>query len=242
MNYKSILANLDKIESDVARLCDDEYPAVQPCMDVVEFSRLVDEAMQKQREQKDESQLFREIFNNSDYYENLSTYIEQMNRNIVRQAEQNGVYADVGRYMQSNLSEIDSLIELLKAEYHGLAKDDRKRFLKKNTTELEEIAGIVRRLAACEQNIAALLRYNSAVLANVILKNFKTLFTFFNNSIRVAKARQDELLLVEIAGLSDRLVSNIAPVLSGKSLSSKELIYHSLIYEFRRLKHIAIGD
>lgn len=242
MSYNDILNSLNVINEDVQKLCSEEYPEIKPYMNVVEFGKLVDESMQQAREQKGESDLFRQMFNNSDYYENLSTYIAQMMRNLNSQIEKNGVYPDVNRSLQTSLSEITSLIEVLTAEYQGLLKQDKNNYFKKNTARLEEIANIVRSLVVSQKNLTIQIRYNSAIIANVILKNFKTLFKFFNNSIQVAKSRQDELLLIEIAGLSDLIVSNISPVLSSrKSLKQNELIYHSLIYELKRLRKLAIN-
>lgn len=243
MDYKDILNNLDVIQNDVEKLCQDEYPEVKPYMSVVEFGRLVDESIQQVRERKSESELFRQMFNNSDYYENLSSYMKQMTRSLDAQTEKNGVYVEVNSEMQKNLSEVSSLIEVLTAEYQSLLKEDKKNYFKKNTPRLEEIANVVRGLSVTKKNISTLIRYNSAIIANVILKNFKSLFKFFNNAILLAKSKQDELLLIEIARMSDLIVSNISPVLSsGKSLKQNELIYHSLIYELKRLKKLAIND
>lgn len=241
MNYKQILKDLDIIENNINEFCDCDYPEVQPCMDIVEFSKLVEDTTEKQRGKQKESSLFKEMFNNNDYYENLSIYINQMQRNLTRQMEKDGVYYDANKTMRENLKEIKKLIDILKADYQILLKEDRGRYFKRNTQILDNISNIVKRLNVCEKKITTMLVHNSIITTNVILKNFKNLFTFFNNSIRVAKSRQDELLLVEIAGLSDLIVSNIKPVLQGKSLNAKELIYHSLIYEFRRLKNIAIN-
>ncbi|BCX79676.1 hypothetical protein [Campylobacter sp. 19-13652] len=243
MDYKDILNSLNVIQNDVKKLCDNEYPEVKPYMSVVEFGRLVDESILQVRERKSESELFRQMFNNDDYYENLSSYMKQLTRSLVAQIEKNGVYTDVNNNMQKNLSNVTSLIEVLTAEYQTLLKADKKNYFKKNTAKLEEIASIVKTLAIAQKNITMFIRYNSAIIANVILKNFKSLFKFFNNAILLAKSRQDELLLIEIAGMSDLIVSNVSPVLSsGKSLKQNELIYHSLIYELKRLRKLAIDD
>ena len=87
-----------------------------------------------------------------------------------------------------------------------------------------------------------ILHNHSQVVSNVVLQNFKTIYTFFYNCIKVAKQRQDELLLVEIAGITDKIISMISPVFSAKSLKTNELIYHYLIYELRELKAYAIGE
>ena len=68
------------------------------------------------------------------------------------------------------------------------------------------------------------------------------LYKFFLYSIKTAKIRQDELLLVEIAGMTDRIISMIEPVFSDESLKADEMIYHYLTYELKELKVDAIGE
>ena len=183
-------------------------------IDALTFNKNVEEIKKRLLNTKDEGDFFKNVFNTEDYYENISSYLDQTNKSLYYKIEKAGV----------------SL------------KANQKKSIFSRSGDTAMIRGLLAELMELQNRMNKILHLDSQIVSNVVLENFKTIYTFFYNCIRVAKQRGDELLLVEIAGITDRIIEMIRPVLSGKSLKTNELIYHYLIYELRELKAYAIGE
>ena len=168
--------------------------------------------------------------------------MDQIIRRISLKTDQKGVSLKVSKNLRTAEKNICVIIDVLSVEYGNLLKADSKRWVRKYIKERAQIKAILVDLSAITGKIKNILSVQSQIIANVILGEFKVLYKFFLYSIKTAKIRQDELLLVEIAGMTDRIISMIEPVFSDKSLKADEMIYHYLTYELKELKIDAIGE
>ena len=210
-------------------------------IDALTFNKNVEEIKKRLCSTTDEGSFFKNVFNTEDYYENISSYLEQTNKSLYYKIEKAGVSLKTNQNLQESLTNISNIMQILVAEYQ-IQNKKKKKSIFSRSGDTAMIRGLLAELMELQNRMNKILHLDSQIVSNVVLENFKTIYTFFYNCIRVAKQRGDELLLVEIAGITDRIIEMIRPVLSGKSLKTNELIYHYLIYELRELKAYAIGE
>ncbi|QCD45121.1 hypothetical protein [Campylobacter mucosalis] len=242
MDFANIKDQISKIKSEIQLLNPDDIQDTEPYMDVIEFNKMVDSVKAKLQQSSNESTFFKNVFNTQDYYQNISTYLEQTQMSIEHKIKKGGVSPDSNKRLQQSLKMIQDIIDILVIEYGNSTKNDKKRWIKRDIGFRKEIKNTLSELVALKDQIKKLIKMDSKIVSNVILKEFKTIFVFFSNCIKVAKKHNDELLLVEIAGISDKILAMIQPVFGVKSLNINELIYYYLFYEIRELKASAIGQ
>lgn len=233
MDYSVVL---QEIKDDV-RMLDSINIKPQPVnMTLAQLSAVVKSIKKQEILQNQSSQYFLNIFDNNDYYKNISTYLDQILRNITAKSSQNGVSLRANTKFQRVSQNIKMTIDILAIEYGNLAKEDSKRFFKRNKSKMKSIKNTLSELLPVQEKINKVLKDQSNIIVNVVLEEFKVLYKFFLYSIKIARARKDEILLMEIASTCDNIVSMINPIFSKESLKTDELIYHYLVYELRELK------
>ncbi|MGG7073323.1 imidazole glycerol phosphate synthase [Campylobacter sp. 9BO] len=245
MDFKNIKIQIEKVnEMLVAFERDEELLAkeLEPCMDVFEFNSAIDKTKEKIRNTADEGTFFKNVFNTNDYYENISLYLEQVQFSIDHKIKKSGISPESNIKLQKSLKTIEDTIGILVTEYGNSIKADKYRFIKRDNTVRVNIKKVLNELVALKKRLEKVIKIESKIISNVILKDFKTIFTFFANCVKVAKSRKDELLLVEIAGISDKFLNMIKPVFGDKSLETDNMIYYYLFYEIREIKASAIGQ
>ena len=196
-------------------------------IDALNFNKNVEEIKKRLYSTTDEGSFFKNVFNTEDYYENISSYLEQTNKSLYYKIEKAGVSLKTNQNLQESLTSISNIMQILVAEYQ-IQNKKKKKSIFSRSGDTAMIRGLLAELMELQNRMNKILHLDSQIVSNVVLENFKTIYTFFYNCIRVAKQRGDELLLVEIAGITDRIIEMIRPVLSGKSLKTNELIYHYL--------------
>ena len=241
MDFKEIEKLISSLKKNLEVIENNGVEEVSPQIDALTFNKNVDEIKKRLLNTKDEGDFFKNVFNTEDYYENISSYLDQTNKSLYYKIEKAGVSLKTNQNLQESLANITNIMQVLVAEYQIQNKQKKKSVFARSgdTPQIRQLLG---QLMELQNRMNKILHLDSQIVSNVVLENFKTIYTFFYNCIRVAKQRGDELLLVEIAGITDRIIEMIRPVLSGKSLKTNELIYHYLIYELRELKAYAIGE
>ena len=241
MDFKEIEKLISSLKKNLEVIENNGIEEVSAQIDALTFNKNVDEIKKKLYNTKDEGDFFKNVFNTEEYYENISSYLDQTNKSLYYKIEKAGVSLKANQNLQESLINISNIMQVLVAEYQIQNKKKKKSVFARSgdTVIIRELLG---ELMELQNRMNKILHLDSQIVSNVVLENFKTIYTFFYNCIRVAKQRGDELLLVEIAGITDRIIEMIRPVLSGKSLKTNELIYHYLIYELRELKAYAIGE
>ena len=241
MDFKEIEKLISSLKKNLEVIENNGVEEVSPQIDALTFNKNVDEIKKRLLNTKDEGDFFKNVFNTEDYYENISSYLDQTNKSLYYKIEKAGVSLKTNQNLQESLANITNIMQVLVAEYQIQNKQKKKSVFARSgdTPQIRQLLG---QLMELQNRMNKILHLDSQIVSNVVLENFKTIYTFFYNCIRVAKQRGDELLLVEIAGITDRIIEMIKPVLSGKSLKTNELIYHYLIYELRELKAYAIGE
>lgn len=241
MDFENIQKIIKDMEAEISAFGEYEEE-LEPYQSVAEFNTNIDALKDKIQKDGDETVFFKNVFNTQDYYENISSYLSQIQVSIEQKIKKSGVSPEANYNLQQSLKLVAETIDLLVIEYGNLVKNDKKNFFSQNGTRRNKIRLTLSNLVELKKKIENIIYRDSKIVSNVLLKEFKTLYTFFANCIKVAKSRQDELLLVEVAGISDRLMSMIYPVFRNKSLSVSELIYYYLFFELRELKASAIGN
>ncbi|MDO5045939.1 imidazole glycerol phosphate synthase [Campylobacter sp.] len=243
MDYTSIFKDIEEIKSEIKSLDETKIKMEPIQMGVIEFSSLV-ESIKKHDilDQRKDSLYFKNVFDNDDYYKNISIYLDQIIRKIALKTEKKGVSLDVSDMLSRASKNIKFIIGVLTVEYGNLLKDDSKRWIARGGGQRKKIKKALTQLIEFQKKIDETLRARAVIISNVILKEFKILYKFLLYSIKLAKERHDELLLIEIAGMTDKIISMIEPVFSDESLKTQELIYHYLAYELKELKIDSIGE
>ncbi|WP_107697722.1 imidazole glycerol phosphate synthase [Campylobacter concisus] len=241
MDFQNIQKQISVLKESLTALEQNSEHEIGLAVGVVEFNKNADELKKKLTNLKGESDFFKSVFNTEDYYENISTYLEQIKRSLNYKIEKNGVSFKANENLQESYVAILNIIEILVAEYQIQNKNKAKNLFSR-TIDTTQIKSILVELNTLQERIHNVLHIHSRIVSNVILQNFKIIYTFFYNCIKAAKQRKDELLLVEIAGITDKIITMIKPVFSAKILNTNELIYHYLIFELKELKACAIGE
>lgn len=242
MDFKAIQDMLQKLKNDLQPLTKNEIDEVEPSLNVVQFNQVVDTLKFKSTQNEKESEFFKNVFNNDDYYENISSHLEQTQLALEHKIKKSGVSPEANIKIQQSLELVETISDILVVEYNNLDRSDRDRWLKKSAPQMKKIKGLLSELTEIKKQLADIVYADSKVVSNVVLKEFKMIFTFFTNCIKVAKNRNDELLLVEVSAIADRIMNMIKPVFKNKNLSIDTLIYYYLFYELRELKTSAIGN
>ena len=242
MDYSLMLKDIGDIKSEIAALLAIKIDAEPTQMSVAEFSALVNSIKKHDILENKDSMYFANVFDNDDYYYNISLYLNQIIRKISIKTERKGVSLNASAELQRASQNIKKIIDLLALEYGNLLKADSNRWIPRNGGKMRTIKEILREMMEFQNELNETLKIRANIISNVILGEFKVLYKFFLYSIKIAKNRHDQLLLVEIAGMTDRIISMINPVFSDKSLKTDELIYHYLAYELKELKVSSIGE
>lgn len=243
MDFKHIKDQIAKLKEEIATFeKDEEILKTESCMDVFEFNKVVDKVKERLNKTTDEGAFFKNVFNTDDYYENISSYLEQTQLAIEHKIKRSGVSPEANKRLQESLKNVQDTIDILIIEHGNSIKKDKNKFIKTGVKLRAEIKNALTELVEIRKSLIKIINLESKFISNVILKEFKTIFTFFSNCVRVAKSRGDELLLVEIAGISDKILNMIQPIFGKKSLDINNLIYYYLFYEIRELKANAIGQ
>ncbi|MBR8462859.1 hypothetical protein KDD93_05005 [Campylobacter sp. faydin G-24] len=243
MDYELLKKQIERIKDDLSIYDNVNIDEIKPSTDPIEFNKTAEILRQKVQKARREGDFFKNTFNNDEYYENISSYLNQTKMSIYHKIEKEGVSLEANKNLHQSIEMIENIIEILVVEYQFLTKKDKNSIFSTNSSQRVKIRTLLNELVAIKNRVQKIIHFDSKIVANVILKEFKMIFTFFSNCIIVAKSRQDELLLVEIAGITDKIMSMIIPVFSNKkSLKVNELIYHYLIYELREIKANAIGE
>lgn len=243
MDYSSIFKDIKEIKNEIEALCQTKIEDESINISVAEFSSLV-ESIKKHDilDERKDSMYFKNVFDNEDYYKNISIYLDQIIRKISIKTEKKGVSLEVSDMLAKACQNIKFIIGVLTVEYGNLLKEDSKRWISRNGGQRRKIKTALAELIEFQKRLDETLKTRAVVISNVILKEFKMLYKFFLYSIKLAKERHDELLLVEIAGMTDKIISMIEPIFSDESLKTDELIYYYLTYELKELKVDSIGE
>ncbi|MFL1706965.1 imidazole glycerol phosphate synthase [Campylobacter sp. MOP7] len=243
MDYSSIFKDIKEIKNEIEALCQTKIEVESNQLGVNSFSFLID-SIQKYEilNGRKNSQYFKCVFDNEDYYKNISIYLDQIIRKISIKTEKKGVSLEVSDMLAKACQNIKFIIGVLTVEYGNLLKEDSKRWISRNGGQRRKIKTALAELIEFQKRLDETLKTRAVVISNVILKEFKMLYKFFLYSIKLAKERHDELLLVEIAGMTDKIISMIEPIFSDESLKTDELIYYYLTYELKELKVDSIGE
>ncbi|MGB2553555.1 MULTISPECIES: imidazole glycerol phosphate synthase [unclassified Campylobacter] len=243
MDYSSIFKDIKEIKNEIEALCQTKIEDESINISVAEFSSLV-ESIKKHDilDERKDSMYFKNVFDNEDYYKNISIYLDQIIRKISIKTEKKGVSLEVSDMLAKACKNIKFIIGVLTVEYGNLLKEDSKRWISRNGGQRRKIKTALAELIEFQKKLDETLKTRAVVISNVILKEFKMLYKFFLYSIKLAKERHDELLLVEIAGMTDKIISMIEPIFSDESLKTDELIYYYLTYELKELKVDSIGE
>lgn len=243
MDFISIKTTIEELKKELEVFDNVDFGDLTPSLNVVEFNQIVEKLKEKNSQEKNESEFFRNVLNTSEYYENISSYLEQTRLSLEQKIKKSGVSPNANAKLQQSLDTIQKTIDILVVEYSNVTRNEKKDwFGPKNSGAKKEIRAVLSELLEIKEKIERVTYLDSKVVSNVVLKEFKSIFTFFSNCIKVAKSRGDELLLVEVAGIADKIMSMINPVFRKKSLSTDALIYYYLFYELGELKTRAIGD
>lgn len=243
MDYSSIFKDIKDIKNEIEALGETKIESEALSMSVAEFSALV-ESIKKHDilDERKDSMYFNNVFDNDDYYRNISIYLDQIVRKIALKTEKKGVNLEVSDMLSRASKNIKFIIGVLTVEYGNLLKEDSKRWISRGGGQRRKIKKALSELLEFQKKLDETLKARAVVISNVVLKEFKMLYKFFLYSIKLAKERHDELLLVEIAGMTDKIISMIEPIFSDESLKTDELIYHYLTYELKELKVDSIGE
>lgn len=179
---------------------------------------------------------FSAVFDNEDYYANVSAYLSQILLEISLKSEKNGISTAANQKLQVAAKNIKDITELLQAQSAIMQKYKRRSFFDKDAARLRAVKTQLAELLKAQSRLDKLLKMQASIISNVILGEFKNAYKFLLYSVFLAKRRSDQLLLAEIISVCDKIAAMIEPVFSGQSLQTGELVYHYLVYELRELK------
>ncbi|MGP1359440.1 hypothetical protein [Campylobacter sp.] len=241
MDFQNIQKQISTLKEGLTALEQSDENKIELTIGVAEFNKNAEELKKKLTNLKGGSDFFKNVFDTEDYYENISSYLEQIKRNLNYKIEKDGVSFKANENLRESLATISNIMEILIAEYQIQTKK-KKKSLFSRTTDTTQIKSLLAELNVLRERMHNVLHVHSRIVSNVVLQNFKIIYTFFYNCIKAAKQHKDELLLVEIAGITDKIISMINPVFGAKKLDTNELIYHYLVFELKELKACAIGE
>ncbi|MFC2345850.1 hypothetical protein [Campylobacter sp.] len=155
---------------------------------------------------------------------------------ISLKSEKNSISIMANHKLRVAAKNIKYITELLQAQSAIMQKYKRRSFFDKDATRLRTVKTQLAELLKAQSKLDKMLKTQASIVSNIILGEFKMVYKFLLYLVFVAKSRGDQLLLVEIISVCDKIAAMIEPVFSGQSLQTGELVYHYLVYELRELK------
>ena len=179
---------------------------------------------------------FSAVFDDEEYYANISAYLSQILSAISLKSEKNGISIKANLKLQVTAKNIKDITELLQAQSAIMQKYKRRSFFNNDATRLRAVKTQLAELLKAQSRLDKILKTQASIISNVILGEFKTVYKFLLYAVFVSKSRGDQLLLAEIISVCDKIAAMIKPIFSDQSLKTGELVYHYLVYELRELK------
>jgi hypothetical protein len=134
----------------------------------------------------------------------------------------------------SNNSEI-----ILQMLYNEMNKERDKfsllSFLTKER-KVKSYLALIEEYEAFYNEVLDITEKYSKHLSKMIIDNFYTIYTFISYMIKIGQYYRDLTVVVEIASLIDAFIDVMIPSLHNRDLGDKDLLYHNVITEFKRLK------
>nr|WP_315059747.1 imidazole glycerol phosphate synthase [uncultured Campylobacter sp.] len=176
---------------------------------------------------------FSAVFDNEDYYANVSAYLSQILLEISLKSEKSSISTVANHKLQVAAKNIKYITELLQAQSAIMQKYKRRSFFNNDATRLRAVKTQLAVLLKAQSRLDKLLKMQASIISNVILGEFKMVYKFLLYSVFLAKSRGHQLLLVEIISVCDKIAAMIGPIFSNQSLKTSELVYRYLVYELR---------
>lgn len=233
MRQHPISGDIIKLKNELNELEKMEIKPQEAIMSAAQFSALASAV--KERGTK-ASGYFSAVFDNEDYYANVSAYLSQILLEISLKSEKNGISTAANQKLQVAAKNIKDITELLQAQSAIMQKYKRRSFFDKDAARLRAVKTQLAELLKAQSRLDKLLKMQASIISNVILGEFKIMYKFFLYAVFIAKKRDDQLLLAEIISVCDKIAAMIEPVFGGQSLKTDELIYYYLVYELRGFK------
>ncbi|AQW82542.1 hypothetical protein [Campylobacter pinnipediorum] len=239
MNFTAIKKDIEKLEQYITTFenINNDNIENKSKLSVIEFNNMMENLKNKNLKSQNESSFFKRVFNDEDYYESISSYLQQIQILLRHKMKKNGVDPNINKNLKQSLEFIEETMDLLVVEYGNSSKKGYKNTAKHKNKIKETLVALV----DLKEKLNKIVYNDSKIVSNVVLNEFESIFSLFSNCIKVAKNRSDELLLVEVASLSDKIMNMIEPVFVNKSLNPDELIYYYLFYELKELKTSAVS-
>ena len=233
MRQHPISGDIIKLKNELNELEKMEIKPQEAIMSAAQFSALASAV--KERGTK-ASGYFSAVFDNEDYYANVSAYLSQILLEISLKSEKNGISTAANQKLQVATKNIKDITKLLRAQSAIMQKYKRRSFFDKDAARLRAVKTQLAELLKAQSRLDKLLKMQASIISNVILGEFKMAYKFFTLFCFLAKSRGDQLLLAEIISVCDKIAAIIEPIFSGQSLQTGELVYHYLVYELPELK------
>lgn len=233
MRQHPISGDIIKLKNELNELEKMDIKPQEAIMSAAQFSALASAV--KERGTK-ASGYFSAVFDNEDYYANVSAYLSQILLEISLKSEKNGISTAANQKLQVAAKNIKDITELLQAQSAIMQKYKRRSFFDKDAARLRAVKTQLAELLKAQSRLDKILKTQASIISNVILGEFKMAYKFLLYSVFLAKSRGDQLLLAEIISVCDKIAAMIEPVFSSQSLQTGELVCHYLVYELRELK------
>ncbi|MCD8213133.1 MAG: hypothetical protein LUC34_03630, partial [Campylobacter sp.] len=138
MDYKNIKEQIDSLNAKLDILENNGIEKVEPCIDVFKFNSNA-EQLKKKAQAQNESVFFKNVFNNDDYYDNISSYIRQTKTSLYHKVKKAGISIDANKNLQDSLKKIQNIIEILIVEHQMMTKKNQKKLFFKNSNDKAKI-------------------------------------------------------------------------------------------------------
>ncbi len=131
--------------------------------------------------------------------------------------------------------------ESLKIEMKRLTKE-AENFYVFNKKSRKKIIKYSQILKSLENKICIQMEYDSKIIAKNIIEDFYNTYIFLSFLIKLAIAKNQYILGIEIANAIDRYTNIVSLVFNGRKLKNQDMLYYYLIHELNELKNIIYED
>ena len=136
MRQHPISGDIIKLKNELNELEKMDIKPQEAIMSAAQFSALASAV--KERETK-ASGYFSAVFDNEDYYANVSAYLSQILLEISLKSEKNGISTAANQKLQDAAKNIKDITELLQAQSAIMQKYKRRSFFDKDAARLRAV-------------------------------------------------------------------------------------------------------
>lgn len=242
MFYRSINKKLQNMGDKIADLnIDGDLEIGLLEVDLATFDSVVSKIKELVLIEGSEHRYFHDNFYVDNFYDNMSVLLDKMMNKFFGYINMSGISFKEERYLKDSLSEIANIIDILIFDYNYIKNTNKKSFFKKDLNKLNKIKRTLENLNSTKKSLEEKVNFGAKIIANEMMMNYEEILLFFNYALKVAKLKNDELLLIELSCYLDKIVDMLSPVIGNDGLKSENIAYSYMIFELKELKKIALG-